>query len=146
MKSPVNPNDPLLQALAEDEQALSRKVAAEVRSRRQNRRNIIRVAMAGMLLATFWLGFDKVFTHRGPSVPMQVTKDDTIAAPSNRSFGNAFAKEYPAESLSDDDLTRPAATEEERKLLRDLRDAPSLIVWNDAGRISCVHVFDKSSE
>jgi len=144
MKSPVNPNDPLLQALVEDEQALSQKVAAEVRSRRQSRRNIMRAATVALLLATFWFGFGKGFTRRRQSNPAQMSKDDTTAAASNPSFGNAFVKTYPADSPSDDDLTRPAATEEERKLLRDLRDEPSLIVWNDAGRVSSVHLFDKS--
>src|SRR5258706_13407288 len=144
MNSPVNPNDPLLQALAEDEQSLSQKVAAEVRSRRQSRRNMMRRATVALLLATFWFGFGKVFTLRGPPIPMQVIKDETIATASNASFGKAFAKVYPADSSSDDDLARPAATEEERKLLADLGDAPSLIVWNEAGRVSRVYVFDKS--
>jgi hypothetical protein len=61
----------------------------------------------------------------------------------------AFVKEYSADESSNDDgngkLSAPAVSEEERKLLREIEidDEPTLIVWNDAGQVSRIHVFER---
>ncbi len=143
MKPPSNPNDPLLHALLEDAQVVADTAAMAVRSRRQRSRRLLRAGtIAAFLTAVVWLGLTHRFTQS--ERPAQMTGREGTPLATKIQFWPGFVKAYPSDSRSEDDGDLPVTTENERKLLSDLGDVPSLIVWNDSGKVSGVHVFEKS--
>jgi hypothetical protein len=144
MNSHDNPSGPLLQALVDDQDAISLATAADVRARMQRRRK----AQRGSIFAAVLLAIIASLLWALPKRPdhNQASSNGVSSGPQNAAgIQGAFVKEYPMDSSSrDDDLNAIAATEEERELLIDLRAEPALIVWNDSGQISYVQTFERS--
>ena len=140
MKMPSNPDDPLLQALTEDAKTVAQSAAAEVRSRRRRQTNLSRsAALFVLLIVAVW--FSTHSAHREPMQPISTSVPFTL--PTKPPFGEAYLKVYPAEAPAED-FSQPAATKEERDLLKDIYDRPVLIVRNESGHITGVHVFESS--
>src|SRR4051812_9450270 len=160
MKDPFNSTDPLLRAVVEDEESMSLAAAADVRRRLHKRRKLRRNAIAAAMIVgvsvilSFWMreavrtgrpGFGRnpdanrrlVSSNHANTSPVAVSR---FAAPPRE----GFVKAYSVDSQIADDLSHAAITEQERSLLKELRDQPTLIVWNAAGQLSRVHVFEKS--
>lgn len=121
MNLPPESDDPLLQALATEAQALPAAAAAEARVARRHRRTGQRAGlmMAGLAtLALLW------WAQRNPSVE----------------HGTQLAKATHHTAVENPAV---AITEREREVLTALPDAPLLIVRNAAGGVARVHVFER---
>jgi hypothetical protein len=141
MSTPTESNDPLAQSLLADATRLSRTAAAEARSRRRRRINRVRlgVPLLLFLVAAVWSG-RSFFLHRaGPATPRARSVEVlNLAAP------KGYVKVLPEGALDQDEGTSPETSEQEKQLLKDLGEAPLLIVRNDAGNVRSVHVFESA--
>ena len=163
MKKPFD-NDPLLRAIIEEEEPISLTAAADVRRRVQKRRKILRstilaamVLVGGVVTFSLWDRFtgQPKTNYNSISSTDRNTSTTTVTETSNPTRvgapppKTASVKEYSADSqiIAEDYLTVVGAattTEQEQTLLKDLNGQPVLIVWNDAGHVSRVHIFGRT--
>jgi hypothetical protein len=142
MKDPFNPTHRLLRAVVKDEEAIALNAAAKVRSRRRRHRIICQ----GSLFATLLLGGagilflppnrSAVFRNSSANESGKTSRN-TVTAKA------AFVRQYSTDLGTDEVLSASAASEEERKLLGEISDEPALIVWNDSGQVSRIHIFER---
>ena len=142
MKTPLEPDDSLLQSLVEEVNELPQAAAAQARQRRQARANLARVAS---LLAAALLAVGIWFSQRAPRRETTneiagVTKPLEATRPSAR---QGYVKVYQAGEATESDSIPSDASEREKKLLTALPGVPVLIVKNDAGEIARVHIFER---
>jgi hypothetical protein len=159
MRTPFHskPSDPLIGAIVEEDQAISATAAAEVRKRLQRRRRARQVGtiIAAMLVAAGVIVRRDLFlgsrNHDLATNDISNSSDYFVGREAAHASGSIvtrapFVKQYsvgtqPGEELN---LAASGGTEEERKLLRELNDQPTLVVWTDAGQVSRVYIFDFS--
>jgi hypothetical protein len=142
MKLPPEPDDELLKSLVEETNALPRAAAAQARRQRQKRANSIRVVAALMILlfaAGIW------FSQR-PSrseVTTEIAHTANASQASKALTQPGYVKVYQADEAVPPDPIPPGVSEREKRLLTELPGVPLLIVKNDAGEVTRVHIFER---
>lgn len=135
MNPPLDPNDSLTKLLVEESAGLAQAAAAEARARRRARANAARLAapLAVLLIAALWLA--PQFTRR--TSPNRSTYVQTSKTAPPQGYVRIYhAGETPA-------IQQPS-DEKEKQLLSALPDAPLLLVRNESGQLTRIHVFDSS--
>ena len=142
MKAPVEPNDPLLQSLTEETCGLPQAAAAHARSCQQARTKIARVSavLTVLLLAAgIWLP-GKSSNRKNAGNITRATRPPQTANPPAR---QGYVRVYQDGENAGAESVPPDATEREKQLLAELPGVPLLIVKNDAGQVTRVHVFER---
>jgi len=142
MKTPSEPNDPLLQSLVEDANELAQAAAAEARSRRRAHLTLVRIGTPLVILLAAALWSIKHSSHH--EAASQVSDVGRAANAPKFAMQRAYVRvNHPGEPAEDDSVP-PDATEQEKQLLNELPDVPLLLVRNDAGQVTRVHVFEST--
>ena len=142
MKIPSEPDDELLQSLVEETITLPQAAAAQARSQQRARMNTIRIAAMlaiPVLAAGIW------FSQRPPrpEVTTEITRATSSSEAGKASTQQGYVKVYQADEAVPPDPIPPDASEREKRLLTELPGVPLLIVRNDAGEISRIHIFER---
>ncbi|HUR46220.1 MAG TPA: hypothetical protein VMZ27_10125 [Candidatus Saccharimonadales bacterium] len=141
MKNLRNPNDALLQSLVEDAAHLAGLAAVEVRRRRRDSANALRVLIALLILLPPSIYLSKVYFHD------KAVKADVRAGKSTNErpalSSVAYVKVQPADALGQAMPMLQGATKREKELLTEFPDVPLLIVKNRAGEVTTLHVFER---
>jgi hypothetical protein len=142
MKTLPESDDPLLQSLVEEVKDLPKSAAAHARSRQQARTTIARVSvvLTVMLFAAGMLLFGHTPERKDAGKVTRITRPPQTATSRAR---QGYVKVYHEGETAADESIPPNATERERQLLAELPGVPLLIVKNDAGEVTRVHIFER---
>ena len=141
MKTPPEPIDPLTQSLLEDAYELAQAGAAEARLRRRVRMIFVRVATALVFILAAAIWYTKNSSHREAASQFSNVSRSVKAADfaAHSGYLRAYHMGEPVE-----DTIAQDATEQEKQLVKELPDVPLLLVHNEAGQLTRVHVFESS--
>jgi hypothetical protein len=141
MKSPLEPDDALVNSLVEETKSLPQLAAAHARSGRRARRIVVQTSatLAALTLITSLWYFQT--TERDAqnerAVDVRPLENNTPASHAG------YVRVYEAGELPEIVTLPPDATEREKQLWAELPGVPVLIVKNNAGEITRIHVFER---
>ena len=149
MKTPADPNDPLLRSLAEEAADLPLKAADEARRTRalrlQQRRQVALAITALFCGVCSWQIYaprersqELAATQKSPDAPMNI---DRQAAPPSPQLGK-FVIVRTEEQARNEPLPLPdGLTEDQANVVKAARGLPLLLVRDSFGKVERIHVI-----
>lgn len=141
MNAPQNHPDPLIQSILDDTKALAQSAAALAGRRHRLRSNIVQVAALSIVLlaGTIWFIAHQLSYDQTPNIDVN---DDRPAMLQLSNAPGGFVKMYSTKDPQPDVIS-PAASDEERRLLEDLKGIPVILVKDASGQISRIHIIER---
>ena len=151
MKSPPDPTDPLLQCLADEAADLLLRAANEARNtraRHMHRRRQFSLTVAVLFLGVFaWQVFPPRAARR-ETIAMRPATPETAPLPTPGAptvpEQRGFVKVQTEDQVKNDPLPLPdGLSQEQETLLFAARGLPLLLVRDDSGKVTGVHVIER---
>jgi hypothetical protein len=136
----LDENDPIVNAITEEAVHLARAAAAEARSSRLARGKQIRLALAMMILTPLALYLNETARHEVRHASKGAAEHSNSSA---MSVNNSYFGVQPEEAVGSPTLLVQSAGEREKELLTELPEVPLLIVRNENGQVTSVHVLER---
>jgi hypothetical protein len=139
MKNFNEPNDPIAQSLVNEAANLASAAATVARSRQQLRTNATRLALVLLICLPALMIFKVVRHGHAPSRTNEVAAVPNAA----HSASLAYVKINSASATKQSNPVPRGVTGREKELLTELPGVPLLIVRNQRGDVTRVHVFER---